>query len=72
VGGQFFYVGLEERAPTSHLLRAIRDIADEALRALLETFEALYAPMGRPSIPPALLLGALLRHPVRTAADGAA
>ncbi len=59
-GALFSYVGLEERVPASHPLRAIRDIANEALGALSETFEALYAPIGRPSIPPEMLLRALL------------
>ena len=59
-GALFSYVGLEERVAASHALRAIRDIANEALGALSETFEALYAPIGRPSIPPEMLLRALL------------
>jgi len=59
-GALFSYVDLEERVPASHPLRAIRDIANEALGALSETFEALYAPIGRPSIPPEMLLRALL------------
>lgn len=59
-GALFSYVDLEERAPASHPLRAIRDIANEALGSMSETFEALYAPIGRPSIPPEMLLRALL------------
>lgn len=59
-GAWFSYVDLEERAPASHPLRAIRDVANEALGSMSETFEALYAPTGRPSIPPEMLLRALL------------
>jgi transposase len=56
----FSYVRLEERIPADHPLRAIRKLADEALSALSGRFEALYSPMGRPSIPPEMLLRATL------------
>jgi transposase len=58
--GLFSYVRLEERIPADHPLRAIRELADEALSALSGRFEALYSPMGRPSIPPEMLLRATL------------
>ena len=58
--GLFSYVRLEERIPADHPLRSIRDLADEALGSLNERFEALYSPMGRPSIPPEMLLRATL------------
>jgi transposase len=56
----FSYVRLEERVPSDHPLRAIRRLADEALAGLNDRFEALYSGMGRPSIPPEMLLRATL------------
>ena len=56
----FSYVSLEERIPADHPLRAIRAMADRALRALSPLFSELYAPTGRDSIPPERLLRALL------------
>jgi hypothetical protein len=55
----FNYVGLEERIPADHPLRAIRTMADRALRGLSPLFTKLYAPTGRDSIPPERLLRAL-------------
>ncbi|MGE3145299.1 MAG: IS5/IS1182 family transposase, partial [Pseudorhodoplanes sp.] len=54
--GLFSYVRLEERFPADHPLRPIRALADEALGALNGRFEGLYSSMGRPSIPPEMLL----------------
>jgi transposase len=56
----FSYVSLEERIPADHPLRAIRAMADRALRELSPLFSKLYAPSGRDSIPPERLLRALL------------
>ena len=56
----FSYVRLEERIPADHPLRAIRTLADEALSQLNSRFDALYSGMGRPSIPPEMLLRATL------------
>jgi transposase len=58
--GLFSYVRLEERVPADHPLRAIRALADEALGALNKRFDGLYSSMGRPSIPPEMLLRATL------------
>jgi transposase len=58
--GLFSYVRLEERVPADHPLRSIKALADEALGALNERFEALYSDMGRPSIAPEMLLRATL------------
>lgn len=58
--GLFSYVRLEERIPADHPLRAIRALADEALSGLNSRFDALYSGMGRPSIPPEMLLRATL------------
>ena len=59
-GGLFSYVRLEERIPKDHPLRAVRALADAALARLDARFSALYSPMGRPSIPPEMLLRATL------------
>ena len=58
--GFFSYVRLEERIPVDHPLRPIRGLADEALASLNKRFEGLYSTMGRPSIPPEMLLRATL------------
>ena len=54
------FVDLEQRVPKDHPLRTIRVLADQALAALSETFDAMYAEGGRPSIPPERLLKASL------------
>lgn len=60
-GSLFSYVDLEARVRRDHPLRSIRQIADAALEALTEEFSKLYAVrMGRPSIPPEMLLRAML------------
>src|SRR3974390_2028986 len=56
----FSYISLEQRIPLDHPVRRIRAMADEALAALDEDFDQLYAAPGRPSIPPEQLLRALL------------
>ena len=58
--GLFSYVRLEERIPADHPLRGIKALADEVLISLHERFDALYSAMGRPSIPPEMLLRATL------------
>lgn len=59
-GELFSYVNLEKRVRSGHPLRAIRGLVNEALFALEHEFAALYAPIGRPSIPPEKLLRAML------------
>ena len=59
-GSLFSYVDLERRVPKDHPLRPIRELANEALSEMSGDFAALYAPLGRPSIPPEKLLRALL------------
>lgn len=56
----FSYVRLEDRVPADHPLRPIRALADEVLAGLNGRFEGLYSQMGRPSIPPEMLLRATL------------
>ncbi len=56
----FSYLSPEQRVPQGHPLRTIRTLVDEVLRDLSPTFDAIYAQVGRPSIPPEHLLRALL------------
>jgi transposase len=46
--------------PQDHPIRAIRAIVERALAGLSPSFRAMYAPLGRPSIPPERLLKAML------------
>ena len=56
----FSYLSPESRVSKNHPLRAIRTMADQALEEMSPLFDALYATMGRPSIPPEKLLRAQL------------
>jgi transposase len=49
-------VSPERRIPADHPLRRIKAMADEILRELSATFDAMYSIVGRPSIPPERLL----------------
>jgi len=59
-GALFSYVDLEARVPADHPLRRVRRLADAVLDDLSPVFAELYAPVGRPSIPPEQLLRAML------------
>src|ERR1700691_1190252 len=59
-GALFSYVHLEARVGSDHPLRDLRSVVNEALAALSGQFSALYARIGRPSIPPEKLLRAML------------
>ena len=59
-GGMFSYISAERRVPEDHPLRAIRVMVEVALCNMWPQFEAMYAKVGRPSIPPEQLLRALL------------
>lgn len=56
----FSYLSPEQRVRNDHPLRAIRAMADQALRNMSESFDDMYAKTGRPSIPPEKLLRAQL------------
>ncbi len=56
----YSYLSPEERVRTNHPLRAIRTMADEALKNMSARFDTMYAKTGRPSIPPEKLLRAQL------------
>jgi transposase len=57
-GGMFSYVSLEARVPSTHPLRGIKALLDEALSAMGRDFDRVYASEGRPSIPPERLVRA--------------
>ena len=56
----FSDVSLEERVPARHPLRELRGLVDALLASMSAEFEAVYARRGRPSVPPEMLLKALL------------
>jgi transposase len=56
----FSYVSPEQRIPADHPIRVIRQMVNEALDELTDVFTAMYAEVGRPSIPPEKLLRALV------------
>src|SRR5215472_13799906 len=56
----FSYLSPEQRVCPDHPLRAIRAMVDDSLANLSKKFDAMYAKMGRPSIPPEKLLRAQL------------
>ena len=59
-GAAFSYVTPEQRVPSDHPLRLIREMTNEVLGLLSGRFEELYSRVGRPSIAPERLLRALL------------
>ena len=64
----FSYISLEERVPAAHPLRKLRAVVDALLATMHREFEAVHARRGRPSVPPEMLLKALLlqiQFPVR-------
>src|SRR5215467_7916368 len=56
----FSYLSAEQRVPSDHPLRAIREITDIVLKQLSLAFSQMYSKIGRRSIPPEKLLRALL------------
>jgi len=59
-GELFSYIDLDQRVRSDHPLRAIRSLVNTALAWMERDLAALYAPIGRPSIPPEKLLRAML------------
>jgi len=56
----FSYLSPEQRVPSDHPLRAVRQITATVLKQLSQLFSRMYAKVGRRSIPPEKLLRALL------------
>lgn len=56
----FSFFSTEDRFPTTHPIRRIKDLAIRTLDRLNGTFATLYSTEGRPSIPPEHLILALL------------
>jgi transposase len=56
----FSYISAEQRVPSDHPLRAVRQLVDDVLREMSREFDGLYATVGRPSVPPERLLRAQL------------
>ena len=53
-------ISAESRVPQDHPLRAVKALADAALKRLSPVFDAMYADTGRPSVPPERLLKGML------------
>src|SRR5258708_38031943 len=53
-------VNPEQRVPAKYPIRLIKELAEIALKELSQRFEQMYSEVGRPSIPPELLLKASL------------
>lgn len=59
--GQIYYpIDIESWIAADHPLRAVKRRADEVLASMRKDFDRAYSKMGRPSIPPEILLKALL------------
>lgn len=56
----FYYISPETFVPKEHPLRPIKEMVDVALKDLSPKFDEIYSHTGRPSIPPEMLLKALL------------
>ena len=56
----FSCVSLEQRIPSDHPLRLIRQMSDRALEQMDSRFEEMHSATGRPSIAPEHLVRALL------------
>ncbi len=50
----------EDLVPSDHPIRRVRRVVDEVLALLDDEFEAMYARIGRPSVPPEQLLKATI------------
>lgn len=59
-GATLCRISLEDRVPQRHPLRKLRALVDALLATMSADFDAVYSKMGRPSVPPEMLLKALL------------
>ena len=58
--GMFYAIDIEDRVRADHPLRAIRKVVDSVLIELSPPLAACYSEVGRPGVPPEVLLKALL------------
>ena len=56
----YYAIDIESWIPEDHPLRAVKQRADEVLGSMRKEFDGAYSRMCRPSIPPEMLLKALL------------
>ncbi len=64
---QIYYpIDIESWIPDDHPLREVKRRADLVLHSMREDFEEAYSKLGRPSIPPEMLLKALLLQALYT------
>jgi transposase len=56
----FSYVPIDERIPSEHPMRVLREMVDPLLQSMWKQFDRLYSDTGRPSIAPEYLLRATL------------
>ena len=56
----FCLMSPESRVPQDHPLRAIKKMCETVLKELSPTFDAMYSPDGRDSVPPERLLKATI------------
>ena len=63
-GNLFAYVNIEARIRPNHPLRPVKALVDEVLGNLSQDFDRLYGTRGRPSIPPEMLLRAMVLQAV--------
>ena len=56
----YYAIDIESWIPEDHPLRAVKRRADEVLSSMRKEFDRAYSKRGRPSIPPEMLLKALL------------
>lgn len=59
-GATLCRISLEDRVPQRHPLRKLRALVDALLATMSADFDAVYSKVGRPSVPPEMLLKALL------------
>src|SRR3970282_2312640 len=58
--GMWAFVSIEERIPSDHPLRRIKQMAEQELNKLSGVFNRMYSQVGRPSIAPERILKSLL------------
>ncbi len=62
----FYVIDVEARVRADHPLRGVRRVVDEILLELGPLLQACYSEVGRPSVPPEMLLKAVLLRRLHT------